>query len=280
MTRPLALTLPHGALAHGCIERRAEIRIPTGEDELHVLDAGRGRVGKVGALLERCLVRLGDEPATPDTSGSLVAGDRDALLLHLRAAAFGNRLDCVLECPACHERMGLELPIDNLLLAPYPDPQGAYEMELDGGRRVRFRLPTGADLEEAAATNGGATGGAVLLRRCLIDMGMSGPLPPEAEERLEGSLERSIERSMAELDPQAEITIVVGCRECGREVRSILDPAGLILDELAPGHDELYAEVHSLACHYHWSERDILGLEVPRRRRYLDLIADSYGAAV
>ena len=55
----------------------------------------------------------------------------------------------------------------------------------------------------------------------------------------------------------------------------MLDAAGPVLDELAPSADELYAELHLLALHYHWSERDILALEVPSRRRYLALLADS-----
>ena len=45
-----------------------------------------------------------------------------------------------------------------------------------------------------------------------------------------------------------------------------------MLDELADGADALFREVHALARHYHWSEREILGLELSRRRRYLDLL--------
>jgi hypothetical protein len=80
---------------------------------------------------------------------------------------------------------------------------------------------------------------------------------------------------MADLDPQAEVRLVMTCPECGGDVSAVLDAAGPVLDELTPSTDQLYAELHSLALHYHWSERDILALEVPSRRRYLALIADS-----
>lgn len=39
--------------------------------------------------------------------------------------------------------------------------------------------------------------------------------------------------------------------------------------------DLLLTEVHALALHYHWSERDILALPRARRRRYLALLADA-----
>jgi hypothetical protein len=36
----------------------------------------------------------------------------------------------------------------------------------------------------------------------------------------------------------------------------------------------LYEEVHHLAFHYHWSERDILDMSRAKRRRYLALLAN------
>ena len=36
-------------------------------------------------------------------------------------------------------------------------------------------------------------------------------------------------------------------------------------------------EVHTLALRYHWSEGEILALTRPRRRRYLELLAESEG---
>jgi hypothetical protein len=35
----------------------------------------------------------------------------------------------------------------------------------------------------------------------------------------------------------------------------------------------LYEEVHHLAYHYHWAERDIMDLPRSKRRRYLGLLA-------
>ena len=49
----------------------------------------------------------GDVPATAGAVRALSVGDREALLLHLRLATLGERIDCVAGCPdpACGERL-------------------------------------------------------------------------------------------------------------------------------------------------------------------------------
>src|SRR4051812_32541244 len=95
--------LPHGVLRGG--ERRGDalLRAPTGADEAMLAEsqAAASVAARAGALLASCVEELGGEPASPSDVRSLVVGDREALLLHLRAAAFGERVACVLDCPAC-----------------------------------------------------------------------------------------------------------------------------------------------------------------------------------
>ena len=76
------------------------------------------------------------------------------------------------------------------------------------------------------------------------------------------------------LDPQAEITIDVVCPSCGEPVSALVDAAGILLAELTDGDDRLLREVDALARTYHWSEAEILGLDVQRRQRYLDLLTE------
>jgi hypothetical protein len=40
--------------------------------------------------------------------------------------------------------------------------------------------------------------------------------------------------------------------------------------------DRLYLEVHHLALHYHWSEREILQLTRGKRQRYLALLVEHF----
>ena len=44
--------------------------------------------------------------------------------------------------------------------------------------------------------------------------------------------------------------------------------------ELRISQDLLYREVHYLAYHYHWSEKEILALSREKRRKYIEILAD------
>jgi hypothetical protein len=273
-----AITLPHGTFAGGVARREAELRAPIGADEAHLLDetAGMSRAETVSELLERCVLRVGGESTTASTVRSLPVGDREALLLHLRAAAFGDRLACVLDCPDCGERMDLELSVSRFLLAPYADPRERYETTLgkNGDRcHVRFRLPTGLDQEAAAREADVEAGVRSLLDRCIDELSVD----DEPIERLPEEAYPELSAAMASLDAQAEISLVLDCPSCGRRFSALLDAASILLAELTGNSDRLWREVHTLALHYHWGEGEILGLDLQRRRRYLDLLATSSG---
>ena len=49
---------------------------------------------------------------------------------------------------------------------------------------------------------------------------------------------------------------------------------GFVLGELHTSLDLLYREVHYLAYHYHWSEREIMEMPRAKRRRYIEVLAD------
>lgn len=268
-------TLPHGMLRGGERQRDALLRAPTGDDEARIVESfgGASVAARASALLAGCVARLGGEEVGLSDVRALVVGDREALLLQLRAAAFGERVACVLDCRGCGERMDLELAVSDLLVKGYADAPSEHSLAVDGGSAVRFRLPTGADLEAAAEAVDVEAGGALLVSRCVVGDVDAASLSDAARDALEDELAR--------LDPQAELRIAVVCPTCGDPVDATLDAGALVLDELAGSADGLFREVHALARHYHWSEREILGLELPRRRRYLELlVADEVGEGV
>jgi hypothetical protein len=263
----VSATLPHGVVVDGRVDRAVAVRAPTGADEAWLLDGDDlTRPERVTRLIERCVLKIGGRRCSPELARGLTCGDREALLLHLRRATFGDRLACMLECPACGEAMDLDLSVAELLVEPGPDPRGEQELVLADGSTVRFRLPTGADLEAAARAGEIEDGVRALLERCVSD-----PAGLSAEVRSE------LAARMASLDPQAEIRLQLCCPDCGHDFAALVDAAALLLDELAADRAALYGEVHAIALRYHWSEADILALEVLRRRRYLDLLADSAG---
>ena len=259
------IRLPTGRWTGAARERRAVVRALDGVDE--TLAAGLAETldaeALLTAVLARCTVALGDaEEPRAAAIGALVLGDRAALALHVRRLTFGEQLPCVVRCPACGEPMDVDLAVADLLGAEQPDLPDAWD-ERVAGRRVRFRLPTGTDLE-AAARAGRHDPDAGL--RDLVGACVLSPAAP-AEAAVDAVGER-----MRELDPLAEITLELRCPECRQGGSVAFDPGAHLLREAALDASALIEDVHRLALAYGWREPDVLALPVPRRRRYLDLV--------
>ena len=269
MSAACTITLPHGLRDGRRRRSEAELRLPTGADEAYMHSAGhRSRAEQVTGLLARCVVRVEDVEADDTVVRRLTVGDREALLLALRALAFGDDLACVVDCPACGERMDLDLRISDLLVAPYeegPEERTIAFEHVGTPLRAVVRLPTGADQEAAARRAGIEAGVTELVSRCVLSV--DGTVPPDV-------LADSISGPLAVLDPQAEVTIDTACPACGEPVSALVDAAAVLLAELTGGDDRLLREVDAIARVYHWSEEEILGLDVRRRRRYLELLAE------
>lgn len=260
--------------------RELTLRPVDAEDEVFLLDTADvlGPAERASALLARCLVGDGPEDGSPAVLGRLTAGDREAALLHLRRLTLGDRLEAVFACPAadCGELMELELVVDDLLVPRVSRPSRAYRITVErGGKRlvVRFRLPTGDDLDAVAEASRGdtAAGAAELLRRCVLGATESGRAVPL--ERLDDAALAAISDAMADRDPQAVVELDLVCSGCGAALTVPFDAGGYLLQELDVRATQLLADVHSLALHYHWSERDILALPPDRRARYLEFLA-------
>jgi len=261
--------MPGGVAVGGDRRRDAVLRPVVGRDEAFLLEADAlSPVERSTALLARCLVRLGPwEPPGEEQVRALAAGDREALLLHLRRHTLGERLELVLSCPACDEALSLELRVDDLLVPPYEDWAPEHSLAVDGVR-LSFRLPTGGDLEEAArvaAVDPGA-GVRLVLERCVLSS--EGAPEPPAE---------AVAARMAELDPQAELLLDMPCTVCGHRFQVPLDAGELLARELANRAGVLLHEIHLLALHYGWPESELLAMGTRRRRRYVSYLAEAVG---
>ena len=269
---------PHESPAEDAPLRELALRPVGGEDEAFLLDTAEGTAPstRASALLARCLVETDAE----NVARSLTVGDREALLLQLRRLTLGETFDCVVSCPleSCGEPMELALRVGDLLVPEYKDVRRAYELRLDAGDGryvVSFRLPTAADLDRAAAlalTNP-TQAARHLLKRCVVSVTCN--QIATSVETLPPTVCDAISSEMTQRDPQAEIELDLTCPTCGAAFSIVFDTAMFFLQELDQRAGRLMQEVHALASHYHWSERDILNM--PRRRRtcYLELVADA-----
>ena len=109
------------------------------------------------------------------------------------------------------------------------------------------------------------------LRRCVLEARDTDGQP--AAELPETAL-RSLAPLLAEMDPQAELNRDAACPARRQVFAQVLDAMQFLQSEMVQDLDHLYAEVHRIASHYHWSEAEILAMTAVRRRRYLAMIAD------
>lgn len=230
-------------------------------------------------LLSACVFLEEDsDPVGMGFARALTVGDREALLLQLRAWSVGETFVCVLDCPACAEPMELELRASDLLLDPYEHRGPHHELRVECGRedgtQLRFRLPNGGDQEAVAsvARTDPDLAARAIADRCLLSV--DGETPPRAEALSSTDLE-SLSRRMADLDPQAEMLVLLTCPNCGEECHTIFDSVRYLQAELDRAQSRMDWEIHLLAYHYHWSESEILGMPGARRRRYAEYLSDA-----
>src|SRR5262249_52009213 len=128
--------IPGGIRLEGGWRRDAVLRPLAGRDEAFLLQQASALTpaARATAILARCLRRLGPvSTVTTGLAGSLSVGDREALLLHLRRLTLGERMSCVLGCPACGEKHDLALDVSELLLPSYPHACDTHETIVRAG---------------------------------------------------------------------------------------------------------------------------------------------------
>jgi hypothetical protein len=281
---PTEVTLPIGLAFGRQWYRNAGLRPVNGRDEEILRDAV-GRLSpaeRTTLLLSLCLIRLGPKTEIQaDDVRSLTAGDRDALLLHLRRLTFGNKAMTTVSCPheGCGERLDLDLAMDRLLVPPMEHAARDHQTTICGNGatyKVTFRLPTGADQEEAAhlALRNPKAASTQMLERCVRRI-EKGKRALRVHGNLPQALLDELPKRMAELDPQAEILLTMTCPACEKGFIVNFDVTDYFFREWMSHSEQLYREVHLLALHYHWSEEEILSLSYAKRMKYLGLLAEA-----
>lgn len=237
---------------------------------LSAWDAGHAQAPERWALT---LLALADPSAGgTEAMASLSIGQRDARLLACRIAWFGRTLGIVDRCPRCRTAVELELDGEALLLpATASAPGEGLSLRLDDGHAVDFRLPDSHDFAAAAATGDAERALTVLLERC-VTRATAPDGRQLAAAALPAPVVEALSTRMAELDPQAELTLRLRCAACDHDWRVVFDVLPFLWCELDAWSTRLLREVHTLASRYGWTEERLLAMGAARRRRYLDLI--------
>lgn len=201
---------------------------------------------------------------------SLTIGQRDGMLLALREATFGKRLDCFAHCPECGEELEFALETDQLRLSdPTQLLDSDYTFAADGFIG-KFRLPNSFDLAAIAGDRDLEVAKASLLERCVLQVSCDGH--EISQQELPPQIVAQLAAQMAETDPQAEILFDLSCPACQYAWQILFDIVSFFWAELSAQAKRLLLEVHQLARHYGWHEAEILAMSATRRNLYLEMI--------
>jgi hypothetical protein len=286
-------TLPGGYRdPEGELHRLAELVPLSGREECLLTQPGQTPAALVTEILAGCVRQLGTvSPLTPELARGLLVADRQYLLLKLREATFGDRVETTVRCPwpQCGAKVDVDFSLADVPIKEAAEPGPLHTLELspeatletsDGERHreIVFRLPVGADQEELSprlAPGGGeAEALTLLLERCIRSIGPYEEPGFDLISQLSPSARSEIERRMEEVAPAVSLTMEATCPECGREFGIPFELQDFFFGELTISQDLLSREVHYLAYHYHWAEAEILEMPRDKRRRYIEVLAD------
>lgn len=277
--------------ADGVMHREAELLPLCGREEELLAERGTSsNAAFITRILNRCLRRIGTiSPISEMIARDLLVGDRQYLLLKLREATFGDQVQATIVCPwpDCGRRIDIDFRLSDVPVVAPADLRPSYRLELSreaalrdkagcAHREVIFRLPAGGDQEIAATLAFHAEEAALiqLLSRCIMSIGDLHHPDAALISSLSPLARAEIDQAMAAVAPRVDLNITGLCPECGREFSQPFDLPEFFFHELCISRELLYREVHYLAYHYHWSEQEIMGFPRPKRRMYIEILAD------
>lgn len=205
---------------------------------------------------------------TPAAVTQLTIGQRNRLLLQLRALTFGEQLAMQATCPHCASELEMACTVGDLFIDNTTAQPAIFAFDVDG-YQIGYRLPTSLDLAALADCTAIAVARAQLLTRCLVAPhaadreGDGAQVPAEWRERLILQMQQN--------DPQADMQLTLVCPACGQGWQAAFDIVTFFWAEIAAWARRTLYDVHTLARAYGWREADILALSPQRRQFYLEL---------
>jgi hypothetical protein len=221
-------------------------------------------------LLSLCCHAANGQAADQDLFLNTPVGMRIEALLVVATLTDANPFSWRVRCgsASCGQESEFELSADEIL----SPGEGQREMETTpftiGAVEGVLRRPTGIE-QMAWLTDSAELQCEAMLRSILVR-------PPLEELLAEGesleSIALAIDEAMDSFDPLLGFHLSVVCPHCGIATDIFPDLAGVALERLSRAQHAVIENVHRLASHYHWSERQIIELPEWRRQFYLELI--------
>ena len=206
----------------------------------------------------------------------LPLGERNALLLELRAMTLGRRMEGFAVCPECGAQLEFVLDVDELAKGLRLEPVHATD-EIAG---YTMRPVNTFDLLRASAAESEEQARAILLARTL---GVERPDPESSDhggswtdtwlQSQPAHVAASLLARFERINGSSEIRVQFRCAACQSRPLLDLDIAHFVLREITGAARRLVTEIHQLASAYGWSERSIATMSATRRAAYLEMLS-------
>jgi hypothetical protein len=221
--------LPGGWIdPQGNLHRLAVVNELTGlaEEKLARIDPVANLPLLLNTFVECALDNIGGHKPTPEMLKGLLVGDREALLLGIRIATYGETLEMHISCPACQaeEDLAIELREDVPVKTMDTPEIRKYDVELRGGRIAVVQPATVGiqdevwDVKKTAAEMKTAT-----LERCILSID-GRPVGHQEAQALGLGDRKTLLDFLEEIQPGPDYEGVrLPCQACGREFVVRLD---------------------------------------------------------
>lgn len=216
------VTLPGGYLKfNGEVITQVEIRELNGVDE-EIISKSPSVGHLLSTILKRGTVRIGDEPATAEILDALLSGDRDAILLGIRAATFGREVNLVTTCFSCQteQEVSIDLFKDVRTVTLENQSERVFTVKCKAGPVVAS-LPLGVTQRKIldASDKSGAEINTILLQGCVSEINGNPVISVEQVRALSIRDRETITKEIAKRIPGPKLTeISKPCISCEEEM--------------------------------------------------------------
>lgn len=224
--------LPGGYISPtGEVIRTAEVRELTGKDEELITKSTT--VGKMLiTILNRGVVKIGDETATEAMLDTMFAGDRDALLLGIYRATFGNPAELRAYCGGCDEFKDVSVDtLADIKVKVLADPVADREFKVNGKKNEYTVIIPNGLTQKALANNPDKSIselGSILLQNTVVEIDGQVVYSKEQVNNLGIQDRRLIGKEITERAPGPKFEdITVTCPDCNSEVVVPMSLGGL-----------------------------------------------------
>jgi hypothetical protein len=221
--KDVLVDLPGGLVLGGEVIKTVEVRELTGKDEeVIVRNTTSGRM--FASILSRGTVMLGDKAPTEDLLDRLLIGDREAILLGIYRATFGETADVGAWCDGCNDiktvTVEVASDIKNKILT---DPVNDSVFEVKGkNHEFVVTLPTGVTQKRLLANPDATTAESVtiLLEQTVLRIDGRPVLSKTQVQDLGLADRRAITEEIGKRTPGPQFDdLTVTCPDCESEVQ-------------------------------------------------------------